>query len=97
MIGTQQLKYKPFSLVVAVAKNEGIGFKGDLPWPKIPKEMKHFVNVTSSKDPLSFSTADQAMQSCFFQSDLKLQRTSTSPEKVNAVVMGRKTWESIPS
>lgn len=49
------IKIKPFSLVVAVAKNDAIGFKGDLPWPKIPKEMKHFKEITMSKDPLSFT------------------------------------------
>ncbi len=66
MIGSNQLKYKPFSLVVAVSKNEGIGYKGDLPWPKIPKEMKHFVNVTTSKDPLAFTHGEYAVKNCFF-------------------------------
>ena len=73
MISSQQLKFKPFSLVVAVCKNEGIGFKGDLPWPKIPKEMKHFVSVTSSKDPLALTQTEIAMKGCFFQSELKCQ------------------------
>ncbi len=39
--------YKPFSLVVAVASNGGIGYQGKLPWPYIPREMKHFVDVTT--------------------------------------------------
>jgi dihydrofolate reductase len=51
---------------VAAAKNEAIGFKGDLPWPKIPKEMKHFKEVTMSKEPLSFSTSEYAFKNCFF-------------------------------
>lgn len=66
----QQLKYKPFSVIVACSKNDGIGFKGDLPWPKIPKEMKHFVNVTTSKDPLAFTTSENAIKNVFFQSGL---------------------------
>lgn len=66
MISTQQLKFKPFSLIVAVSKNEGIGFKGDLPWPKIPKEMRHFVNITSEKEPQAFGPHEHAIKSCFF-------------------------------
>jgi dihydrofolate reductase len=58
--------------------------------------MAHFKNVTTSKDPLSFTPAEYAMKNCFFQSDLKLAAQGTGAEKVNAVVMGRKTWESIP-
>jgi len=37
------------------------------------------------------------MKSSFFQSDLKCQSPSKTGDKVNAVVMGRRTWESIPS
>jgi len=59
-------KIKPFTVIVAATKSDGIGFKGDLPWPKIPKEMKHFVNVTSTKEPLGFSYADMAEKECFF-------------------------------
>ena len=41
-------KMKSFSLIVAVgSKNGGIGLKGGLPWPYLPKEMKHFVHVTT--------------------------------------------------
>lgn len=83
--------------MVAVTKNEGIGFKGDLPWPKIPKEMKHFVNITSSKEPMAFTPAEYALKNCFYQSDIKVSSpTKSNSEKLNAVVMGRKTWESIP-
>jgi hypothetical protein len=56
---------------VAVAKNGAIGLKGDMPWPKIPKEMKHFREVTSQREPLSLSTSEYAFKSCFFQSELK--------------------------
>ena len=61
-----------FNLVVAVCRTAGgkpgIGYKGQLPWPYIASEMRHFALTTSS-----------------------------CPEGMrNAVVMGRKTWESIP-
>lgn len=57
------------SLVVAMCNsNRGIGVNGTIPW-RLPKDMKHFANVTS------------------YTSD---------PNKMNAVVMGRLTWLSIP-
>lgn len=72
--------------------------KGDLPWPKIPKEMKHFVNVTQSKEPMAFTLAEQAIKSSglFYQSNLTTKAPHTQADKVNAVIMGRKTWDSIP-
>ena len=39
-------KIKPFSLVVAMAKNRGIGLKGDFPWPQLKKDLQHFSRVT---------------------------------------------------
>jgi len=51
-----------FSMIVAVEAHNAIGKKGDLPWPKLKGDMRHFVNKTKGKP----------------------------------VVMGRKTWESIP-
>jgi hypothetical protein len=58
---------KPFSLIAAMAmKNNGIGLNGQLPWGRIPKEMKHFADVTSSKDPMAYCSAEYAMKSCFF-------------------------------
>jgi dihydrofolate reductase len=58
-----------FSLIVAHDQDLGIGKNNQLPW-RIPQDLKHFREVTSSVS----------------QADLK-----------NAVVMGRKTWESIPA
>lgn len=56
-------KYLTGSLVVAACGgSRGIGKNGNLPWPKLPADLKHFKNLTTG----------------------------------NAVVMGRKTFESIP-
>lgn len=55
---------QPFSIVVAVDAQFGIGKTGTLPW-RLKEDMKHFRELT---------TAGGA----------------------NMVVMGRKTWESIP-
>ena len=58
-----------FQLVVAAAKNMGIGKEGGLPW-SLPGDMAYFKYLTSR-------TRDAAKQ--------------------NAVIMGRRTWESIPA
>ena len=58
----------PFSIIVAIDKNKGIGNKGQLPW-HLPADLTHFKNITT--------------------------KTSGSDKK-NVVIMGRKTWESLP-
>lgn len=58
----------PFSIIVAVDRDFGIGKGGFLPWD-LPGEIKHFKDVT----------------------------TALYNGHQNALIMGRKTWESIPS
>lgn len=58
----------PFSIIVAVDRDYGIGKDDVLPW-RLPGEIAHFKDVT----------------------------TAHYNEHHNAVIMGRKTWESIPS
>jgi dihydrofolate reductase / thymidylate synthase len=60
---------KPTALVVAVTCDGGIGKNGQLPWPKIPADLKHLRVVTE---------------------------TVKTPGLINAVIMGRKTYESLP-
>lgn len=55
-----------FDIVVAVSQKDGIGYLGQLPWPHLSEDMKHFYKITTMKD------------------------------KPNAVIMGRKTWDSLP-
>lgn len=57
---------KPFSVVVAISKNNGIGNKGSLPWPYLSKDMKHFSHITSSNEGMSLSLSDIAAKECFF-------------------------------
>jgi len=58
----------PFSIIVAIDTQNGIGKNGQLPWA-LTGDLKYFKEVTC-----------------------KLE----SPTKKNAVIMGRKTWDSIP-
>ncbi|CAA45624.1 dihydrofolate reductase [Saimiriine gammaherpesvirus 2] len=55
--------------IVAVAQNMGIGKQGNLPWPRLMNDFKHFQRMTT---------------------------TSSVPDKQNLVIMGKKTWFSIP-
>ena len=58
-----------FKMIVAVCRGGGIGFEGQLPWPKLARDMRFFAEMTSS---------------------------TVFPYN-SAVVMGRRTWESIPA
>ena len=77
-------------------KNGGIGLNGQMPWPRIPNEMKHFADVTSMREPLAYTSADYALKGCFFQSGMTspFHQTGTGA-RLNAVIMGRKTWDSL--
>ncbi len=59
----------PFSIVVAMDQNRGIGKGGKLPW-HLKCDLQHFKEITTQ-------TRDK--------------------NKRNAVIMGRKTWDSLPA
>lgn len=69
------------TLIVAATPKLGIGKGGQLPWPPHKSDMAFFARVTK-RVPSSFS------------SDTANHTSDVSP--LNAVIMGRKTWESIP-
>ena len=69
------------AVVAAAASSRGIGAGGDLVW-RLPADMSHFKHVTMT--PPSSTTPPST-------------NTATAGEMTNAVIMGRKTWESIPS
>ncbi|KAF9134482.1 dihydrofolate reductase [Mortierella sp. 14UC] len=71
---------RSFSIVVAADRAMGIGKNGGLPW-RLRKDMAFFAKITSKV--VADATTTGAGQ------DVTRQR-------VNACIMGRKTWESIP-
>jgi dihydrofolate reductase len=75
---------KSLTLILAATPSLGIGKSGGLPWPQLRKEMGYFARVTKRTSPTSITKGDAAGQ--FVEKG----------RRVNAVVMGRKTWESIP-
>jgi dihydrofolate reductase/thymidylate synthase len=61
-------KLPNFSIIVAATSKLCIGKDGNIPWPRLQQDMKHFFKTTT---------------------------TTTTSGKQNAVIMGRKTWESL--
>lgn len=75
--------FPPLTLILATTPSFGLGFRGTLPWPPLKTEMAFFARVTKKAPPLSISTQTLPPP---------VARTT-----INAVLMGRKTWSSIPA
>ncbi|XP_026194459.1 bifunctional dihydrofolate reductase-thymidylate synthase [Cyclospora cayetanensis] len=71
----------PISIVVAMTANRGIGFNNDLPWPHISPDFRHFSHLTL------FTGEQEAATD---------KTPAGATPKLNAVIMGRRTWESLP-
>ncbi|KAF2206861.1 hypothetical protein CERZMDRAFT_52255 [Cercospora zeae-maydis SCOH1-5] len=77
----------PLTIIVAATTKNGIGRGGGLPWPMLKKDMAYFARVTK-RVPMPNDTGS-------LQSDM-LKQTVLSGTRQNLVIMGRKTWDSIP-
>lgn len=77
----------PLTLIVAATVKNGIGKDGALPWPMLKKEMAYFARVTK-RVPMPTNTGS-------LQSD-SFKKTTLEGTRRNVVIMGRKTWDSIP-
>jgi dihydrofolate reductase len=71
------------TLIVAATSNLGIGVRGALPW-RLKSEMQYFARVTTRVPPEYLETGSTA-------------QPDQTKKVQNAVLMGRKTWESIPA
>lgn len=76
----------PLTLIVAATPKNGIGKNGALPWPMLKKEMAYFARVTK-RVPTPTSTSSNPS---------KAEEGQAGSLPRNAVIMGRKTWDSIP-
>lgn len=96
-----------FSIVVAMDRKRGIGKDGDLPWPKLKGDMRFFRELTTCPDRAAVEkrwglkaeeSADvQAWEEVSTRMKLGVHTLpAATDEKRNAVIMGRKTWESLP-
>jgi dihydrofolate reductase len=68
-------------LIVAMCKNNGIGYRNDIPW-NVKKDMLYFSNKTSGEYGK-------------YMRNIKTQNIDTNIKK-NAVIMGKNTWLSLP-
>mmetsp|Transcript_27210 Transcript_27210/g.63362 ORF Transcript_27210/g.63362 Transcript_27210/m.63362 type:complete len:519 (+) Transcript_27210:110-1666(+) len=75
------------SIIVASTSNGGIGINGKLPW-RLPKDMALFKALTETGDAGWFQEA--------FGNEKKATIPTPTSQRPNVVVMGRKTWDSIP-
>ncbi len=75
---------KPLYLIVATAIEPpmGIGYKGGLPWAQLKSDMGFFRRVTTRGN--TNPTFEEH------------ENENESIRRINSVIMGRKTWESIP-
>lgn len=75
---------KSLTLILAATPSLGIGNAGGLPWPQLRKEMGYFARVTKRVSPPGPNESDAT------------KPLREKKKRANAVVMGRKTWDSIP-
>jgi dihydrofolate reductase len=79
------LKFVLLKNILAATENLGIGIDNGLPWKQLLKiDMKYFERTTKRVLPSN---------SAFTDITPKLKENN---EIQNAVIMGRKTWDSIP-
>lgn len=83
----------PLTLIVAATTKNGIGKDGGLPWPMLKKEMAYFARITK-RVPKAFQSVSDIVSQISDASSSASQLASQEPQ--NVVVMGRKTWDSIP-
>ncbi|KAL8938363.1 MAG: hypothetical protein Q9211_003238 [Gyalolechia sp. 1 TL-2023] len=76
------------TLIVASTPSLGIGLRGTLPWPPLKPDIQFFARVTRRPPPSSSSSATP-------EPPLDSAGKQSKPLR-NAVIMGRKTYDSIP-
>ncbi|KAG6989015.1 hypothetical protein G7Y79_00066g095330 [Physcia stellaris] len=81
----------PLTLIVATTPTLGIGLRGSLPWPPLKSDLAFFARVTKRPPPPYIHPATSTTHN-----DAPKQNANVQARAVNAVIMGRKTWDSIP-
>lgn len=85
----------PLTLILAATPSLGIGKAGTLPWPQLRKEMGYFARVTKRVAPTA-SCARNGAGGGRGDGAVNDGAGAVGRRLINAVVMGRKTWDSIP-
>lgn len=100
------------TLIVAATQQMGIGRNGSLPWTGLRREMAYFARVTKRVPSSSASTPPTPATTTTTTTTTTATTATPTPtpapgtapsataptqhQTQNAVVMGRRTWESIP-
>lgn len=93
---------RTFHLAVAfTSRTQGIGKAGKLPW-RLSRDLAYFKELTSKTSSGGSDLDSSAAAVLALARNVASSNSSTSPSLpasavVNATIMGRKTWESIPS
>lgn len=79
------------TLIVAATRSMGIGAHGAMPWNGLRREMQYFARVTTRLPPQVGLAIRHPPHR-----EKRADGMQSPPGAVNAVIMGRKTWDSIP-
>lgn len=81
-------------LIAAIARDGAIGHQGHLPWPPLAQDRLFFRSATTALHPL-----EVAQHYCRYPNSIDMMSASGMFARTdqNAVVMGRRTWESLPA
>lgn len=84
-----------FSLIAAIGQQGQLGLSDTLPWPELGQDRRWFRAITTAVNPYAM-----AMHYCQQLTDVCPHCDRRSPESLwrtdgNAVIMGRRTWESL--
>ncbi|MCJ1464270.1 dihydrofolate reductase [Pseudocyphellaria aurata] len=83
------------TLIVATTPSLGMGYFGSFPWPTLNSDLAFFARVTKRLRPPSQRKNDNDKVSNHNHHTSPSQPTATA--SINALIMGRKTWASIPA
>ncbi|KAF2852726.1 hypothetical protein T440DRAFT_466846 [Plenodomus tracheiphilus IPT5] len=84
------------TLILAATPSLGIGKNGSLPWPMLKKEMAYFARVTKRAVAGNNHNNNNSNSDSDSIATASTNTTDAGRQKMNAVIMGRKTWDSIP-
>ena len=96
--GEEEMHGRPFQIIVAASSAlRGIGVGGKMPW-RLPSELEYFKRATTAVSAPSAAPASARDDKENADAAGAAAKAHRPPQRrVNAVIMGRKTWNSLPN